>query len=71
MTADPNPAVTNADKLKCAAREFAYRDRVYPRWVEAGRMSQAKADRELAVMAAIMADYSKLVMDEAERGRLL
>lgn len=44
-------------KRACLGRELKMRRRVYPRWVEAGRMSQAKADEEIATMEAILADY--------------
>jgi len=53
----------------CAAREVAMRRRVYPRWVEQKRMTQALADRELAHMEAIEAHFAKLA--EAERPRTL
>lgn len=44
-------------KRACIERELKMRRRAYPRWVEAGRMSQAKADEEIAIMEAILADY--------------
>lgn len=49
--------ITTADKLACAERELAMRLRVYPRWVEEGKMSADKAKREVACMAAIARDY--------------
>lgn len=50
---------TDQDKLAALQREVAMRKRVYPRWVESGRMTKAKAEREIAVMEAIAADYRK------------
>ncbi len=47
-------AVSVEDMAVCAEREVAYRQRVYPRWVKLGRMTQAKADREIAAMQAIV-----------------
>lgn len=48
----------NDDQKRAAIeREIKMRKRVYPRWVQDGRMSQAKADEEIAVMEAILADY--------------
>lgn len=41
---------------ECARREVKQRQRVYARLVEAGKMSGAKADHEIALMTAI-ADY--------------
>lgn len=59
--------ITTADKLACLKREIAMRKRVYPRWVEAGRLSSAKAADEIAIMEAIMEDYRSM----AEKERLL
>lgn len=42
------------DRLAAAAeREVAFRRRVYARRVAVGKMSQAKADEEIALMEAI------------------
>lgn len=54
MTAAP---ITPADKRACIERELRMRRRVYPRWVEAGRLTRQQADREIAVMEAILGDY--------------
>jgi GNAT superfamily N-acetyltransferase len=51
---------TDADKAKCARREAGKRIRVYPRLVEKRDMKQADADREIAMMQAIAADYERL-----------
>lgn len=45
------------DKIKALKREVAMRQAVYRRQVGRGQMSQAEADREVAVMAAILKDY--------------
>jgi len=52
-----NLRLDNAAKLACIEREIKMRERVYPRWVAAGKMSQEKADLELEVMRAIAEDY--------------
>ncbi|MDP4005122.1 hypothetical protein [Methylobacterium sp. NEAU K] len=44
---------TAADLADCAEREVRQRQRAYPRWVEAGRMTQQHADRQTALMRAI------------------
>ncbi len=59
------------DKRRAAAREVAQRQRVYPRLVETGKMKQADAERQTAIMSAIEADYRKLAEEEAAKGRLL
>ena len=38
------------DLLGCCKRELALRERVYPKWVAGGRMSEAKAEREIEQM---------------------
>jgi len=58
---------TATDKWKAAERELAYRRRVYPRWIEAGKMTDGFAAAQIAVMEAICRDYAAL----AEKDRLL
>jgi len=50
--------ITDADKLACAIRELKMRQKVYPRWVEEGKMSEGKAAHELACIEAIVSDYT-------------
>lgn len=52
------PSLT--DMIACAPREVSMRRRVYPNWVKAGRMTQAKADQEISTMQAI---HDRLVAD--------
>lgn len=49
--------VTHDEKRACLEREIRMRRRVYPRWVQSGKMTQAQSDREIAIMEAILADY--------------
>ena len=42
------------EQVRCVEREIRCRRRVYPRWVEERRMSQAAADHELACMEAVL-----------------
>jgi hypothetical protein len=48
---------TPRDKLECAKRELLIRKKVYSRLVKQGKMTLAKADHEIAVMASIVEDY--------------
>lgn len=48
---------TIAEKLGAAEREIKQRRRVYPNLVATGRMTQAAADHQIALMEAIAADY--------------
>jgi hypothetical protein len=52
---------TPTDKLKAVEREISFRRYVYPRRVGQGKMTQADADKGIAVMEAVAADYRKLV----------
>ena len=44
--------ITITEQLACLDREIAMRERVYPRWVSAGKMTQAKVDHEMRAMRA-------------------
>ena len=41
------------DLLACCRRELSFRQRVYPKWVDKGTISEAKATREIALMRSI------------------
>lgn len=45
------------DKRAALEREIRMRKRVYPRWVQEGRMRAEVAEREIRLMEAILADY--------------
>ena len=49
--------ITNDQKRKAIVREIKMRKRVYPRWVQDGRMTQETADEQIAIMEAILDDY--------------
>ena len=49
--------ITQTDKIAALRREIALRKNVYPKRIEMGRMSQEKANQEMAVMEAILHDY--------------
>jgi len=48
---------TALEKLRCAERELRMRNKVYPRWVADGRMTDLQAKREIELMEDIAADY--------------
>lgn len=52
--------MTEADKLACAERELKYRQRVYPRLIDSGRLTPKRAEYEIAAMTAIVEDYRKI-----------
>ena len=51
-------------KQRAVMRELQMRRRVYPRWVEQGRMSPHQAAEEISLMEAILEDYNQLVSKE-------
>jgi hypothetical protein len=48
------PSTSFADQIACVRREIAMRERVYPKWVNAGRMKAEAAEREIAAMRAVL-----------------
>jgi hypothetical protein len=42
------------DLLACCRRELSFRERVYPRWVQKGSMTDAKAQREIEHMRSVV-----------------
>lgn len=63
----PDRRFTAEEKLECLRRELRERRRVYPRRVEAGKMSQPFADQQIALMVAIVEEYEQI----AQRERLI
>jgi hypothetical protein len=54
-----------SEQLACARRELSFRQRVYPRLVENGKMTQAEADKELARMQALHDTVMRLQKQES------
>lgn len=61
------PPIDIFDQVECVEREIAMRKRVYPRWVQNGKMSPQKAARETATMEAVL----RTLQREKDKGRLL
>lgn len=55
---------TLEEKLEATRRELKYRQYVYQRRVEAGKMTPHAAKFQIAVMEEIVADYERLVAGE-------
>jgi hypothetical protein len=49
-----NAPITLEQQIASVAREIGMRERVYPAWVRGKRMSQEKADHEIAAMKAVL-----------------
>ena len=55
------------EQISAVEREIRLRERVYPRFVDSGRMTLAKSEREILAMKAVLA-----TLREVEgKGRLL
>jgi hypothetical protein len=48
-------SITLVEQITCARREIAFRERVYPRFIEQGKLKPDKAEHELAAMRAVLA----------------
>ena len=59
-----DPKFSFKDKLDCISREIGKRKHVYPRLVAEGKLTQTKANREIACMEAIKADLEVAVKTE-------
>lgn len=63
--------INDAVKLVEIRREIVMRRRLYPGWVSKGTLRQVTADRQIAIMEAIAADYAAKIEAEAAKERLL
>lgn len=62
--------ITNADKLRELKREGHQRSRVYPRLIEQGRLTAEQAERQNAILSAIILDYEAEVEMEKRKADL-
>lgn len=65
------PDITRKDMIREIDRELGQRCGVYPRLIDAGKLTQAKADRQVAVLQAARAEIVKLDEADEQRGKLL
>jgi len=62
---DQPPPFTMKELVACVGREVGLRRGVYPKWVATGRLSQDKANKEIAMMQEVY-DRLKQQLHEAE-----
>lgn len=62
--------ITNAEKLAELKRERGQRLHVYPRLIEAGKLTREKADRQLALINSIIEDYEARAEVDRQMGDL-
>jgi hypothetical protein len=53
-----------SEQIDCVRREIGMRERVYPRWVQNGKMTQRAADLEIARMSAVLMTLESLAQKE-------
>ena len=58
MFPDATPEdVRHDDKITELERELQVRRRVYPRWIQTGKINREQAHRRIITLEAILADY--------------
>lgn len=57
--------VTTDHKIKELERELRYRWHVYPRMVDAQKMNQQNADKQILIIEAIIEDYQRIRSGES------
>ena len=46
--------VTISEQIKCVRREIDYRKRLYPRWVQEGKLTQQEANYQIEAMEYVV-----------------
>lgn len=46
--------VTITEQIKCVRREIDYRKRLYPRWVQEGKITQQEANYQIEAMEYVV-----------------
>jgi hypothetical protein len=54
---------TLAEQIACVERELGLRKGLYPKWVQQEKLSQHKADREIACMSQVVRTLRALIND--------
>lgn len=54
------------EQIACVVREIGLRERVYAKWVDARKMSQHRADTELAAMRAVLETLRRVEKTEPQ-----
>lgn len=61
---------SKAAQLAELKRELKMRQRVYPRWVREGRMTQEQLDRRVACLIEVIADFEARHAPASQQGSL-
>lgn len=57
---------TISEQIAAVEREIKMRRRVYPRWIDSGKLTQQKADHEIACMEAVLETLEGLAPKNGE-----
>ena len=52
------------DKILEIERELKIRRTMYPRWIDAGKINTAQADKRILIFEAMLEDYNARLADE-------
>lgn len=63
----PGDRIMFAAKRQELQRELQMRKRVYPRWITDGKLTQAKADAQMAVLESCISDYEVRVWPQTKK----
>lgn len=53
--------MTLTEQIKAVRREIDYRKRLYPKWVEDGKLEQKEADYQIEVMEQVLSTLNALL----------
>jgi hypothetical protein len=60
VTSRSDEVITLSDQIASVQREIRMRSKVYPRWVADKKLTQSKADHEIAAMRAVLATLEQV-----------
>ena len=62
--------ITIDEQVAEVKREIAMRQRLYPKWIEAGSMKKSKADFQILVMEAVLISLQEIAKQKAPQAGL-
>lgn len=62
--------ITIDEQISEVKREIAMRQKVYPKWIEAGSMQKPKADFQILVMEAVLITLQTIAREKAPQAGL-
>ena len=62
--------ITIDEQINEVKREIAMRNKVYPKWIEAGSLPKQKADFQILVMEAVLISLQAIAKEKAPQAGL-